>query len=271
MDIKLIALDLDGTLLNDDHMTISKRNIAALNSANSKGVNIVITSGRSLAQCKNIIFQLPFIKYGIFSNGAYTVNLKSNKVVNRILIVKNDVLDIINILKQHKVFVMAFNEGKVYTQRGLKLKNPLIPKIFLEHLERNCVQVDDLYDFMSLRNMEKIDITGIDDKRQSKIEADIKKVKNIVITSSIPHNIELNAKNATKGVALEFLLEYLNINEENAMAFGDNGNDLSMLSLAKFSVAMENGISEAKQVAKIIAPPNSKDGVATVIENYLLS
>ena len=101
-------------------------------------------------------------------------------------------------------------------------------------------------------------------------EREVKKSNlEVELTGSLGNNIEVNVRNVNKGECLLYLGRLLGISRDEIMAFGDGGNDVSMIRAAGIGVAMENSIPEAKKAADIIAPSNDEDGVARVIERYV--
>lgn len=271
MEIKLVAVDLDGTLMMGDHLGISNRNIEALYNAFKLNTEIVIASGRPLGFCNDVVSKLPFIRYGVFSNGSFVYDLKENKVLNKISFSNDELIHIVNVLKKHKLSVKVCSDKDVYREAGVRLENFTAPSGFYEKLDNDCLKVDNLMEKILELDVQKIDIMGITRSLKEQIKSELKGKENIMITSSLHENLELTPKFANKGVGLKFLAKHLNIDRDNIMAFGDNDNDYEMISFAKWSVAMENGLEPLKKSAKIIAPSNVDDGVAVILEKYLLN
>lgn len=134
--------------------------------------------------------------------------------------------------------------------------------------------VDGLADFIRKHGdgIEKLNLPYIPPHWQRPIAERLSAVKSsLAITSSISHNMEINNKGATKGVALRQLCDFLHIPQENVLAVGDNGNDIDMLEFAGMSAAMANGTEEVKAAANAVTLSCEEDGVAFAIEKYALN
>ena len=119
--------------------------------------------------------------------------------------------------------------------------------------------------------MDKIQalFSNIEDKEKARLEV-LKAVSDVEVTGAVLNNVEVNAKGIHKGNALVKLGEVLNIKMEEIMAFGDGNNDIQMLEAVGVGVAMANSVPEVLAVADMVAPSNNEDGVAKIIEEYVL-
>ena len=120
-------------------------------------------------------------------------------------------------------------------------------------------------------DVEKINIFLADLKDREPLCRELEQEPDLVITSSLYNNLEINASSATKGRALMWLADYLKIDREATMALGDGGNDLSMIQAAGIGVAMVNGLEEVKAAADFITMSNDEDGVAAAVEKFVLN
>lgn len=263
-------MDLDGTFLRNDHISASKRNIQAVKAAKEKGVEVVISTGRPLSFTKEIRQWIGQTNYGVFSNGSSIVDLNQEKEILSALMPLNSTNHVLDVMSNYKVSMIVHKNGVGHIQKGGYFNSPWLEHEFLNRVQEYCISVDNLEKEMYNNEVEKIDILSLPKDNQDKIEKQIKEDCGVVISSSLPGNIEINSKKATKGKALERLCTKLEINQDQVMALGDSTNDIEMLKWAGYSFAMENGKDEAKAVAKYIAPHFEKDGLAQMIEKHVL-
>ena len=270
MSIKIIATDLDGTLMSSDHLTVSKRTINALLKAKSKGIRLAIATGRPMALIDNVIKQIPFVDYVIYANGACVLDRNRNKIIYSNLISNKDAADVIGTLLDNPIFFEIYVDGKSHYQQNTqgKLKELDFPREFLDEVISTMHPHESLIDFLADKPMEKLTAYGVADEDMAYYKEILTRY-NFCIASSFDGNIEATAPNTNKGEALKGLCTSLGITADEAMAFGDGGNDAPMLHFAEHSFAMANGSDECKAAAKHIAPSNAEDGVAKEVEKIL--
>ena len=273
-NIKIIALDLDGTLLNSNK-ELTPRTKAALYSAAERGIHIVPTTGRFYGGMPEEIRQLPFIKYAITVNGANVACVQTGEVIYKAELPCAQAIEIMRFLDEYPVVYDCYQENGAWMTETLK---ELIDEIVLSPHYRKMLHelrkpVKDLKDFLQKRkrDVQKVQLfTNKPDVRVFLMEELPRKFENLCVSSSTSDNVEINQKHANKGEALVALAEYLGINKEETMAFGDGLNDLSMLQCAGVGVAMANACPEAKEVSDKIALSCDEDGVARFIEEFCL-
>ena len=276
MKKKLIAIDLDGTLLNSQ-IKISKENKEALIKASKRGILIVPATGRVLAEVPDELLTLPGIRYVITSNGASVVDLKEKKQLLKNQIEPEEVKKMLPLFSQYDLFNEAYIDGKTYVLEDCleHLKDYAIPKryhpLFLKTRER--VKDQESYNRMVLEEgVEKFNIFFKEMQDRDRLAQDLENDPSfeINLTIALEYNLEVNAITATKGNALAMLCDHLGIKQAETMAFGDSLNDLSMLKYAGLSVGMKNGHPDLKAAADIIADTNDQNGVAKSIEAFIL-
>ncbi|MGN1318896.1 MAG: Cof-type HAD-IIB family hydrolase [Lachnospirales bacterium] len=266
--IKLIAMDLDGTLFDDDHINISKRNVNAITKAYNKGINIVIATGRTMCQMDSVLKQIP-VSYVITSNGASSFDINGNPIAS-------DGIDfdtwskIYNILDENNIVTEVFYNGKTYLKSSQKddYKNPYLSSILLDSLKTVINFCDDPIESLKGKSIEKLSSIYVPGNIYDLIKSKFEQM-DMAVTSSVPYNMEINKKGVNKGKGLDKLCSVLNINSSEVMAFGDGNNDVEMLLWAENSYAMENAVNEAKIAAKFLADTNYNDGIAKVVEKIL--
>ena len=274
-DIKVIALDLDGTLLDPDK-NLSKANYEALKAAAEKGIEIVPATGRYFSAMPQCIRDLPFIHYSININGATVVKLSTNEVVYKAEIPLSEALDIMRWLDTKPALYDCYMNDHGWITGAFKEKaNDYVTDPHYQDMVRNLREsVPELKQFITEtgRDIQKIQFFTYDhDFQQETLHHGAERFPDIICTCSVKdQNVEFNNKKANKGDALIGLAEYLGYSRENTMAFGDGDNDVPMIKAAAVGVAMENSCPEALAAADIITLSNAEDGVAKVINEYCL-
>lgn len=268
---KVIAFDLDGTLLNkeSDLSSYTKQVLALLY---EKGVTLVVASGRSFQSLPEVIFELPYFSYAITNNGAEIYQLKDKKKIYQISM-KPDVVDkIIAIFVDMPVVLELYSDGVAFVEEKLYQQPELFgitgkrKKYFLS--TRKLVKNPQV--FVKNHNIEGIGILFKEDNLKEKIWLDLKRdFSSIAITSSIKRLLEISDYAVDKGSALVYLLDHLGFSQMEAMAFGNAYNDITMLERVGKSVAVANACEELKKIADVITRNNDLDGVALYLEKAL--
>jgi len=271
MAIKLIATDLDGTLMAPDHMTVTERTKNALIQAHDKGVKIVIATGRALNFIKDVTDQIPFVDYIIYCNGAAVYDCKSGKHIYQSCVSPEDAADFVNYVNERPIHYHIYKDGNSYIQRSALQHSAFtgLPEAFLQDYMSKVVLCDDIHSIIGDDGAQVIDLFSIPEEYRSEI-GDMIKSKNLVVTSAIPNEVAITAQGADKGSAIRNLCDSLRISSDEVMTFGDAPNDCPMLEFAKYSFAMDNGSPICKKTAKHVAPSNAENGVAQMIEEYVL-
>ena len=273
MRTKLIAFDLDGTLLHDDK-TIAARSLRALQAAHEAGALIVPATGRIYKVIPAALKLQPFSRYFITINGAYVYDAETNaalyraEIGNELAIRLMEYMDGLDVLydcyKDNWGFVSRYfldHAGDYITDKGI-----------LEMFRRSRTPVEDLKDYLRADggSIQKTQMHFRDlRERKRQLELLPSLFPEIAVSTSIPTNIELNIAAANKGDALRALCDKLGIAREETVAFGDGTNDLSMLRAAGTGVAMGNADFAVKAAADTVCDDNEHDGVAKFIEGLL--
>lgn len=242
-DIKLIALDMDGTLLNDDH-EVSERNRKAIEKALEMDVHVVLSTGRGFATCYPYAVDLKLPSYLISANGAEIWTMEKELLRRNGL--KAEMMEkLYNIASQVGVGMwMIATEGAFREEIPTDFDN-------YEWLKFGCYSED----------QQKLDI----------LVKEFSKYEELELSNSLPTNIEVNAKGVSKAQALHFLCDRIGITMENVMACGDSLNDIKMIQEAGIGVAMGNAQEAIKKVADYMTVTNNEGGVGEAIEKFVLS
>ena len=279
-DIKIISLDLDGTLL-DSQKRLSEGNRAALEEAAAKGVHIVPTTGRFFGMMPQAIRDLPFVRYAITINGAQVYDRETDTAIVREEIPLDMALDIIRLLDGYDVIYDCYRSNWGWMTESLQAKaedyatdshylkmvrefrNPVLE--LKEYLKSTAAEGDVQKVMLFARNT-----PGSESVTKAITEAVTARFPSIKVTSSTWNNLELNIATAHKGNSLKRFAEHLGYTLDNCMALGDGTNDLSMIEAAGLGVAMSNAHPLVLAEADHVTVSNDEDGVAKAIRDFVL-
>lgn len=266
--IKLIALDLDGTLLTSDKK-ISDRNLAALKAAQAKGVKVVLTTGRPLKAMEFFLHELGtdghVDEYTITFNGGL-VQRNTGDILDKTVFAYDDVARIFEEADKLGLPLDAISEGHVYQ---IQSDQESLYAQFNPFLEFESIAFDDL---SSQQTYNKC-VTAF---AQEPLDAAIAKISpelfdQYEIFKSRELLLEWSPKNVHKATGLEKLIAHLGLDRSQVMACGDEANDLTMIEWAGLGVAMQNAVPAVKAAANLVTPmTNDEDAVAWAIEEYVL-
>ena len=280
--IKLIASDMDGTLLNHNHK-IPKENVKLINFAKNQGIEFVVATGRAYYEALPALNE-ENINCDVISFNGGIVYDKNGNIISITPMLPKDLYYTIEILKSFDISYQLYTKNTIYTTSietdinayiDLIRSNGYEPDV--EHLRAEAQQKLEVGYITEVENIELY----LNEKENPPIKIiaisnDISKLENaakllsentsISVTSSGTNNIEIMHKNATKGTALKEIAKIYGINLENAVAIGDNLNDQAMLDIVGYSIAMKNGNIKLKEQAKYVTEKtNSEGGVADTI------
>ena len=271
--IQLIAFDLDGTVL-DSLKRLSGRNRAALKACAEKGIVLVPATGRAAAGISPAIRDIPGVRYGITTNGGTITDLKTGEILDRQTISGEKALRLMKVISRYHAMYDPYINGRGITQPEFydHMDEFGLTPVIQEMVRATRDVVLNIQDYVKQTGaeVEKINIYLADLKDREPLQRELEQEEGLSITSSLYNNLEVNDAKATKGQALKRLADYLNIPMEAVMAFGDGGNDLSMIQAAGTGVAMANGLETVKAAADYITLDNDQDGVADAIEKLIL-
>ena len=277
-DIKLVALDLDGTLF-DNSSRISKRNLTAIRSITDKGIHVVISTGRPFEGIPFDQIKGTGINYAITANGSVIYEISTGKCLYENAMDEELVTPILNFLLTRDIHMDAFIGGKGYTpiQCVETAQKLTVPSSIKNYIITTRTRLDNILQFihenqlkvqkMTLNFYPAADGTLIDRETVRKFL-----VSNPSITTVCGgyNNLEFTRADANKGVGLRKLAEILGVNPDATMAIGDTENDLAIIEAAGIGVAMGNATDAVKARADYVTTTNTKDGVAAAIEHFIL-
>ena len=271
--MKLIAFDLDGTLLKDNK-ELTARTLDALRKASEAGIHLVPTTGRLYDGVPEEIRTLPFIRYVIGANGAEVYDAWEKKTLHRAEMDRGEIQRFFDAAENAAAIIGCYKGGKAYMgKKDMEMMEAYSPgQVLFRLMRRIYIPVADLREYLleSGETVQKLMLFFADLEERRRVLEEMKtSLSDLSVSSSVINNIEVNAKEANKGAALRFLREYLNIEPEATAAFGDGSNDVTMLLEAGVGFAMENACAEAKEAADRMALSNEQEGVAWEIERLL--
>ena len=287
---KLVTIDLDGTLLNS-YGEISERNKNAIKNAVSKGVEIVIASGRPLQSARSFALEAGASNYAVCGNGSLLYNVKNNEILFDKFIERQKVLEIIKICEENSIFYCLYTENltisKSLNYNILFYNNE--NKKMTEDKQTNIKIISDIYKYVeenpsvgilkiTICDESAIIFGGIIKKLRKINDVDVLDVQHMarkVITSGTEeikveyHYTEITSKDVNKWAAILNLADRLKIDPKEIIAIGDNMNDKDMIENAGLGVIMGNSAEYMHKFADVVAPTNNDDGVAEILEKYL--
>lgn len=268
MTIKLVAVDIDGTLLTNNKEVTSDV-FEAVQEAKAKGVKIVIATGRPIAGVTPLLNQLKLNEadnYVITFNGALVQEVTTGKELVKDALSYEDYLDIEHLSRKIGVHAHAITKDGIYTA------NRDIGKYTVHESQLVSMPIfyrtpEEVADKEFVKAM-YIDEPDILDAAIAKIPAEF--YDRFTIVKSTPFYLEILKKTANKGTAILHLAEALGIKKEETMAIGDEENDRAMLEVVGHPVVMANGNPNLKKIAKHITTSNEESGVAHAIRTWVL-
>ena len=272
--IKLVASDLDGTLLNKNK-EITPRLFDALKKLDELGIYFVPSTGRPFGTVPQAIKELPFLKYVITSNGAAIYDAVNKKNIIENFLTPEAVEAIIEIAEELPVITEYFIEGKAYIAK--KVYDDLTPfdltDSHVTYIKNSRIPVENFWEEMRKNNtvLEIINLVFADMELRKETWDRLKALGLASVTAATTKNIEITSLYATKAKALEKLCEVLGFTRENVLAMGDGDNDMPMIQFAGIGVAMANGEEHIKQAADIIADDCNDFGAAKILEQIIES
>ena len=262
MEIRLIAADMDGTLL-DDEKKIPEENLRVFRECAARGIEIVPATGRTMRGLPDELRNLPGVHYAILTNGAQVVDLEKNEIIDSCRIPRTSLDEIM-----YDVYIggIGYTMPEFYND----IYKYVSSEGLAELVRRTRDSVPDNIAYLKERGQdaEKINMFFCDMDARKRMREELSKIPGILVSSSIPNNLEINAEGADKGGALIRLAARLGIDREATMSFGDGENDLSMIRMAGIGVAMENGEESVKTAADYITKTNNEAGVAKAICHF---
>ena len=286
---KLVAVDLDGTMLNQYGM-VTENTKRVIKQTIQKGIDVIIASGRPIDSIKSIAKEVGSERYFIAGNGALIYDMQKDEIIYDKFFPKEKVLEIIKICEENSISYNVYTDQTIlatalkynvlyYQKENLKKEESKQTKISI---------VENMYEYVKNKQEEKFLKITICDDNQTVFQSIMRKLKQIdgIEVLDVSHMsrktikqgteeitieyfyTEITMQNVDKWDALEYLMEKLNVKKEEVIAIGDNMNDKKMIQEAGLGVAMGESTPVVIQIADYVTTSNEEEGVAKVIEKF---
>ena len=276
--IKLIASDLDGTIIDSKHV-IPEDNLKAIKNLKKANIPFVVCTGKTYSISKDICQSLN-ASFGIFGNGGQIINLSTGEEISREVLTFDEINSCFSLLEKYHFHVHAYTENGIVTTNFeyMDLRNSILfPNQFKFEI------VDSVFDYIRRQNPTVFKLIFSSPSNLSKIKQELESNTNLTImhitkTGKYKDNVinkeyeylDISPLNATKGKALEFLSRYLELNKDDILSVGDNINDIDMFRASGIGAALNNAYDEVKQVANYVTSNSAENaGFAEVIYKFI--
>ena len=286
---KLVAIDLDGTMLNSYGM-VTENTKQVIKNTLYNGTEVIIASVRPIDSIKTIAKEIGSENYFIAGNGALIYDIKKDEIIYEKFMNKQKVLEIIKICEENSIAYNIYTE-KTIIAKGLKYNVLYYYKENLkkeENKKTNITIVEDVYEYIkNLENEKFLKITVCDETKSvfNSIIRKLRTVEDIEVldvlhmsrkmikqgTEDVPieyYYTEISLKDVDKWNAIEYLANKMNISKDEIIAIGDNINDKEMIENAKVGIAMGQSTPVITEIADFVTTNNNEDGVAKALEKY---
>lgn len=273
MKYKLIAIDMDGTLLNSENQ-IPKKNKELIKKATDRGIKVVLSTGRifpsALHYARFLEIETPIIS----CNGAYVAEHDSSNIIYENPISIESSKEIISLAEKRGIYYHFYDDTTFYAREVSKTVENYY-KLNEVMDEREKINIKIINNPIEILEKEKpliYKFVFVKDNEEELLDfrKEVSNIKGVEVASSWWNNIEIMNKGVSKGKALEELCKLLNIDTKETVAIGDNENDIPMLKTAGLSIAMGNGEEIVKKIANKVTETNDESGVGNAIEKYII-
>jgi Cof subfamily protein (haloacid dehalogenase superfamily) len=266
--IKLIAIDLDGTLLNSDHK-ITERTEKALKAAAAKGVHIILATGKTFISGERIVKQLNLNHPAIFMQG--TISYNADGSVRHQITLDAGIARQVITFAEDRGYMMAVYSGKRILVRQMHKRVEELTTLYHEPMPEAIGSLQNVLDSIPVNKL--LAVKPGDGRAINALRWQLKMQINgnaRLLNAGIEDMLEILPNGASKGAALKTLIKDLGVSGESVMAIGDAENDIEMIQLAGIGVAVGNAGQAVKDAADVVVASNDADGVAEAVERYVL-
>jgi len=276
--IKLIASDLDGTIIDNKHL-IPDDNLKAITDLKKANIPFVVCTGKTYSISKDICKHLN-ASYGIFGNGSQIVDLSTGEEISRQVLTLDEVKSCFSVTQKYNLHVHAYTENGIVTTNleYMDLRNSIL---FPDKI--NFEIVDSVFDYIKKQNCTVFKLIFSSSSNLIKIKEELKSTTNLTITHITKTGkykdiiidkeyeyLDISPLNVSKGTALEVLTQYLELNKEDVLSVGDNINDIDMFRASGIGAAVNNAYDEVKQVASYVTTNSAENaGFAEAVYKFV--
>lgn len=270
--VRMIAFDLDGTLLTTDKR-LTDETRRTLEQAAKRGILLVPATGRPLTGMPAEVLGIAGVRYAVTANGARVVSAEDGKILREKLISVEKARKVLDIYGEYDTLREIYYDGQGYMEaRQMEQLDHYVPDPNMAKYMRNTRKcVPDLMEKFRQENraMDKVQAVFACAGEKEQAFRRIWEMEGVEATGALSYNIEVTAGGINKGEALLWLAGELGIDREEILAFGDGANDADMIRAAGIGAAMEVSVPEVRAAADILAGSNDEDGVARAIQRYI--
>ncbi len=270
--IKLVGIDLDGTLLNPEKKVTSE-NAKAIEEMEKAGIIVTVFTGRSWISGRDYLENIGGDIPAVFQNGAYIITTKSHEVLKEVYLDANLALQLNDAAKKRGIFCVTTTNFSSFPDMIHEMNVPKKSR-FMPYLERN------FYRMKKIENLED----EINDKvavvelignfyEIEKILADFKEEEMTIVVDTILEEeafVEILGKGCGKEVAMDFLVKHFGLSLEETAFIGDGYNDAKVLQMVSHAIVMGNAPTQIKNIAEFVTSTNAEDGVARAVREFIL-
>lgn len=283
--MKLITVDLDGTLLSDDS-TISDENITAIYLAQKAGHIVAVFTGRSVDDVQEILRRAGLNCPITAGNGGKSYD--GGKLIEELLLSENIVKEAIQLLEERQIYYELFTkDGLLMNKDKTKFLNEEIEHYYGKS-EINAAWATNImetqmkqYGIISISDFKNIDLSrqGVykimvlcfDLEKLAYLRKELSRNANLSLTTSGNEKLEISHADASKGNSLKMMADHFKVPLENTVAIGDSMNDYPMFQAAEIGIAMANAREQLKEISTYMTKSNMDNGVAHAIKKYILA
>lgn len=273
MDIKVLAIDLDGTLLNKDNQVLPE-SIEAIRLAREKGIEVVPSTGRLLCESRFAIEAIGGCNYSLHCNGSTVWDHRAGKPLFLSAFSDRRSREAIRRLERYNILYQAYTEDASCCPKRFygDFTDKILNKTYVEMFRDTQLWMDDLAEEISARGMQvvKYYVPNRDRALLERLKEEMSSLEGFESTFSSNHSLEIFQEGTDKYNGLSKLLGHLGLGFENLMMIGDSENDLRAIEGAAIGVAMANGQDFVRRAADYVAPDHNRNGVAHAIRKFLL-
>ncbi|MBR5913199.1 MAG: HAD family phosphatase [Selenomonadaceae bacterium] len=269
MRYKLLAFDMDGTILNSEKK-ITPATVTKLEELSKRGVYVVVSTGRGLAELVDYKKDFQFVQYGILISGGIIYNFNSAQVLSIHPVAKDLIFKLIDAgLDEGAMIHLLTLKNSIAAQKDIEQMEKFHMGIYQKMFDKICVRCDDFKKYV-YDNPEKVLKVNLYHLTQESRDRTVERMKNfdLQLVFAEGTSLEASPKNITKGSGLRELCKILKISVDECVAIGDGFNDLEILQTAGLAVAMGNACEEIKKIADYVTDDNDHDGVLKAIEKF---
>ncbi|MGP4081942.1 Cof-type HAD-IIB family hydrolase [Pseudalkalibacillus sp. R45] len=283
--MKLIAIDMDGTLVNNN-TTINEENVRAIKKAQEAGIHVVVATGRSYKEAVNPVKEAGLTLPIIAINGAQMRD-EEGKIKQSITLSKDTYYKADEVLGGHSIYYELYTNKGTYSDNPemaidiivdiIKSANPEVSDEKAHQLADYRINngrihtIEDYKEVVAEPDVEIYKLLAFSRNERDRKNAlnDFLTFKDLAVSKSAEANIEITHRDAQKGIAVKQYADELGIPMSEVMAIGDNYNDVSMFELAGYSVAMGNAEEDIKKLCTFVTKTNDESGVAFAIQTFM--